>query len=43
MIKCQFGYTKTRYRDLMKNENRIYAMFECVNLLHASDSQAKPL
>lgn len=32
IIKCQFGYTKTRYRGLMKNENRLYAMFACANL-----------
>ena len=32
VIKCQFGYTKTRYRGLMKNENRLYAMFACANL-----------
>jgi IS5 family transposase len=32
IIKCQFGYTKTRYRDLIKNGNRLYAMFACANL-----------
>lgn len=32
IIKCQFGYRKTRYRGLKKNENRLYAMFACVNL-----------
>jgi IS5 family transposase len=32
IIKCQFGYTKTRYRGLMKNGNRLYAMFACANL-----------
>lgn len=32
IIKCQFGYTKTRYRGLKKNENRLYAMFACGNL-----------
>jgi transposase, IS5 family len=32
IIKCQFGYTKTRYRGLKKNENRLYAMFACANL-----------
>ena len=32
IIKCQFGYTKTRYRGLMKNGNRLYAMFTCANL-----------
>ena len=32
IIKCQFGYSKVRYRGLMKNENRLYAMFACANL-----------
>ena len=32
IIKCQFGYKKTVYRGLMKNENRLYAMFACANL-----------
>jgi hypothetical protein len=32
IIKCQFGYTKTRYKGLMKNENRLYAMFARANL-----------
>jgi len=32
IIKCQFGYQKTRYRGLKKNKNRLYAMFACANL-----------
>lgn len=32
IIKCQFGYRKTAYRGLLKNENRLYAMFACANL-----------
>ena len=32
VIKCQFGYKKTMYRGLVKNENRLYAMFACANL-----------
>ena len=32
VIKCQFGYKKTVYRGLVKNENRLYAMFACANL-----------
>ena len=32
IIKCQFGYRKTAYRGLKKNENRLYAMFACGNL-----------
>ena len=32
IIKCQFGYKKTVYRGLLKNENRLYALFACANL-----------
>ena len=32
IIKCQFGYKKTVYHGLAKNENRLYAMFACANL-----------
>lgn len=32
IIKCQFGYRKTVYKGLKKNENRLYAMFACANL-----------
>ena len=32
IIKCQFGYRKTVYRGLKKNENRLYAMLDCANL-----------
>lgn len=32
IIKCQFGYRKTAYRGLRKNENRLYAMLACANL-----------
>ena len=32
IIKCQFGYRKTVYRGLRKNENRLYMMFACTNL-----------
>ncbi len=32
IIKSQFGYKKAVYRGLMKNENRLYAMFACANL-----------
>lgn len=32
IIKRQFGYTKTVYRGLKKNENRLYAMLACANL-----------
>ncbi len=32
IIKCQFGYKKTVYRGLKKNENRLYAMSACANL-----------
>ena len=32
IIKCQFGYKKTVYRGLLKNGNRLYALFACANL-----------
>ncbi len=32
IVKCQFGYKKTVYRGLKKNENRLYALFSCANL-----------
>ena len=32
IIKCQFGFRKVVYKDLRKNENRLYAMFACANL-----------
>ena len=32
IIKCQFGYKKTVYRGLKKNDIRLYAMFACANL-----------
>jgi len=32
IIKCQFGYRKTEYRGLKKNEYRLYAIFACTNL-----------
>ncbi len=32
IIKCQFGYKKTVYRGLKKNENQLYALFACANL-----------
>ena len=32
IIKCLYGYRKTAYRGLKKNENRLYAMFACANL-----------
>ncbi len=32
IIKCQFGYKKTVYRRLKKNENRLCALFVCANL-----------
>ena len=33
VIKCQFGYRKTRYRGLAKNRAHIYMLFGLANLL----------
>lgn len=43
IIKCQFGYKKTVYRGLMKNENRLYAMFACANLYALATARRKLL
>lgn len=32
VIKCQWGYTKTRYKGLKKNSMQLYAMFGLTNL-----------
>ena len=32
VLKCQFGYRKTRYRGLAKNEAQLYALFVLGNL-----------
>lgn len=32
IIKCLFGYRKTVYKGLAKNENRLYALFASANL-----------
>lgn len=42
IIKCQFGYKKTAYRGLKKNENRLYAMFACANLYALAIAGRKP-
>jgi IS5 family transposase len=34
ILKCQFGFTKTRYRGLKKNDNKLAVMFGLANLLH---------
>lgn len=32
VLKCQWGYTKTRYKGLEKNSMQLYAMFGLINL-----------
>lgn len=41
MIQCQFGCGKTVYRGLMKNKNRLYAMFPCANLYSLAIARRK--
>ena len=41
IIKCQFGYKKTVYKGLKKNENRLYAMFACANLYSLAIARRK--
>jgi IS5 family transposase len=31
--KCQFGFIKARYRDLMKNDSKLSVMFALVNIV----------
>jgi IS5 family transposase len=31
-LKCQFGYRKTRYRGLAKNQAQLYSLFRLGNL-----------
>lgn len=39
-IKCQFGYSKVRYRGLEKNTNRLYLLAGFTNLLRAEQFMA---
>ena len=32
VLKCQFGYRKTRYRGLAKNEAQLFTLFGLANL-----------
>ena len=32
VLKCQFGYRKTRYRGLAKNQAQLYSLFGLANL-----------
>ena len=41
IIKCQFGFRKVVYKGLMKNENRLYAMFACANLRSLAIAERK--
>lgn len=41
IIKCQFGYRKTIYHGLKKNENRLYAMFASANLYSLAIARRK--
>ncbi|MGU5533394.1 transposase, partial [Aeromonas caviae] len=35
ILKCQFGFSKTRLRGLMKNHNRLSMLFAMCNLVRA--------
>ena len=35
VLKCQFGYRKTRYRGLKKNAQQLFTLFALVNLYQA--------
>jgi IS5 family transposase len=32
VLKCQWGYTKTRYKGLFKNSMQVYTLFSLINL-----------
>ncbi|WP_323906253.1 transposase, partial [Aeromonas caviae] len=34
IIKRQFGFVKTRYKGLLKNDNQLAMLFTLANLLH---------
>ncbi|GGK80443.1 IS5 family transposase [Amphritea balenae] len=36
IIKCQFGFTKARYRGLAKNDNKLAILFALVNIVRVS-------
>jgi IS5 family transposase len=33
VLKCQFGFTKVRYRDLAKNADHLFGVFALVNIV----------
>ena len=33
IIKCQFGFRRTRYRGLRKNDNKLATLFALANLV----------
>ncbi|MCV6612333.1 MAG: transposase, partial [Amphritea sp.] len=33
IIKCQFGFTKARYRGLMKNDSKLAMLFALANVV----------
>lgn len=35
VLKCQFGFTKVRYRGLAKNANHLFVAFALVNIVLA--------
>lgn len=41
IIKCQFGYTKTRYRGLEKNRVQVYSLMALANIYQARHQLAK--
>jgi len=41
IIKCQFGYTKTRYRGLEKNRVQVYSLMALANLYQARHQLVK--
>ncbi len=36
IIKCQFGFTKARYRGIAKNDNKLAMLFALANIVRVS-------
>nr|WP_286241208.1 IS5 family transposase [Neptuniibacter halophilus] len=39
IIKCQFGFTKARYRGLMKNDGKLAMLFALANIVRVDQMQ----
>ena len=42
ILKCQFGFTKARYRGLMKNDSKLATLFALANIVRYLDRKINP-